>query len=76
MPITFAIAARPRTSTTNATPVMTTAVSLAETMRRLLGSRVNVTRPVRCDHSLVTARMPSTGSRKPCGVAAIPTKLS
>ena len=49
--------------------------NLAAAMRRRLGSRVNVTRPVRCDHSLVTARMPSTGSRKPCGVAAMPDEV-
>ena len=30
---------------------------------------------VRWPHSLVTSRMPSTGSTKPCGVAVAPMKL-
>ena len=39
------------------------------------GVRVKVTSAVRSVHSLVTSRIPSTGSRKPCGVEVVPRKL-
>ena len=65
-----------KASATAARPSSTIAMNLAATTRTRLGSSVNVTRPVRCDHSLVIARMPSTGSRKPCGVPVTATKLS
>ena len=48
---------------------------LRDATRARLGSRVKVTRPVRWLHSAVTARMPSTGSSRLCGVAVAPTKL-
>ena len=75
MPATLPRAATPSATTTASSPISTTAASLATAIRARFGSRVNVTRPVRCDHSAVTARMPSTGSSRLCGVAVAPTKL-
>ena len=41
----------------------TAASTLAAITRSRSGTSANVVSPVRCDHSLVTSRMPSTGSR-------------
>ena len=75
IPTTLPRAATARATTTARKPTRTTATSFAIATRTRLGSRVKVTRPVRCDHSAVTARIPSTGSSRLCGVAVAPTKL-
>ncbi len=51
-------------------PKINAATVLAPTTRDRDGSRAKVTMAVRWLHSLVTSRMPSTGSSSDCGVEA------
>ena len=50
------------------------ATSFASSTGIRRGESVNVVSAVRCDHSLVIARMPSTGSRKAAAARAAPAK--
>ncbi len=61
-----------RISTT--TPTSTPATSLAFITRIRCGTSVNVIRLVRCDHSELTSRMPTIGSRIAAGVIARPNR--
>ena len=72
----FTSAATANASTIAIRPSTTAVETLAATMRERIGSRVKVTNPVRCVHSLVTRRIPSTGSRMACGIPAAATKVS
>ena len=60
-------AATARLTSTDASAASTTAASLATITRSRRGTSANVVSAVRCDHSPVMERMPSTGSSRPTG---------
>lgn len=68
-------AARARLASTEASAATMTATSLAVTTRSRRGTRAYVVRAVRCDHSLVIERMPSTGNSTPTGSSEGTKKL-
>ena len=73
---TVPAAATARFTNTDASAAMVTAASLAATTRGRIGTNAKVVRAVRCDHSLVTERMPSTGSSTPGGSSERPNSWS
>lgn len=71
-----AISARPRLGRTDRMETRTLAASLAAMTRWRSGTSAKVVRAVRWDHSLVTERMPSTGSRIPTASRVIARNAS
>ena len=60
-------AATARLTSTEASAASTTAASLATITRSRRGTSANVVSALRCDHSPVMERMPSTGRSSPTG---------